>query len=141
MRYVNNFSLLPGANSHWLAGFVAGDGHFSINFRDSGRIIYTFDITQHILDVQLMKNIVVFLGCGTVYTRANRCDIKVQDISSLAKIIIPLFKAHPLCNIKEVDFIYFCTAIDIISQKDHKTVDGLTKIKAIVLRMNNRSSK
>nr|QCQ69107.1 LAGLIDADG endonuclease [Powellomyces hirtus] len=136
-QYVSDLS------SDWLAGFVAGDGHFSINIRSSGQVTYTFDITQHIRDEQLMKNIIEFLGCGNLDSRpdANRCDIKVQDISSLINIIVPLFKVHSLCSIKELDFIYFSNAVDLISYKEHLTVDGLAKIKVIVSKMNNRESK
>lgn len=61
-------SEIPDPN--WLAGFVAGEGHFIINIIKSSscklgfQVRLLFKITQHSRDSVLMQTIVGYLGCG-----------------------------------------------------------------------------
>ena len=43
--------------------------------------------------------------------------------------IIPFFKNHPIGTIKEKDFRDFTLAAELITNKDHLTLEGLAKIK------------
>lgn len=65
-------------NGDWLAGFVNGDGSFSINIReetaDRGlEIRLNFNITQHIRDFDLLKSFIDLLLCGNVYKYKDSC--------------------------------------------------------------------
>ena len=82
-----------------------------------------------------------FFNCGAVYIRSNsspsqRCDFIVQDINLLLDNIIPHFDLYPIFNLKNKDFICFKKALDMIKSKKHLTQEGLDKIKALNLEMN-----
>nr|YP_009517192.1 LAGLIDADG homing endonuclease [Blastosporella zonata]AYE93089.1 LAGLIDADG homing endonuclease [Blastosporella zonata] len=137
-------------NPHWVSGFVAGDGGFSIVFRSSNSIILKqqvscrFQITQHIKDIELMNLFSKFFNCGTVYVRSNsshRCDFVVQDINLLLSNIIPHFEIYPIFNLKYQDYICFKKALNIIKQKQHLTLEGLDFIKTLKLEMNSNRLK
>lgn len=69
-------------NGDWLAGFVNGDGSFSINIReetaDRGlEIRLNLNITQHIRDFDLLKSFIDLLKCGNVYKYKDSCIFQV----------------------------------------------------------------
>nr|UEK25993.1 hypothetical protein [Mutinus fleischeri] len=65
-------ALPDNLNPHWLSGFVAGDGGFSIGIRtETGQIYFRFHVTQHSRDSSLMNLVVKFVGCGKVNIRSN----------------------------------------------------------------------
>ena len=68
---------MPNAlNPYWVSGFIAGDGCFNVGVRATGALYYTMNVAQHIRDLDMMRMLVTFFGCGAVYPRAllNRCD-------------------------------------------------------------------
>lgn len=75
--YPRTMTGVSGIPLDWLAGFISGDGNFSITL---GRVnllgIRTtrlfFSITQHIKDLPLMKSLVEVLGCGFVIIYENK---------------------------------------------------------------------
>lgn len=87
-----NLNLPDNLNPHWVSGFVAGDGGFSIYVRPAKdyllleKVYCRFHIAQHSKDIALMRLFIKFFGCGVVNLRSNlstpRCDFIVQDITS-----------------------------------------------------------
>lgn len=54
---------------YWLAGFITGESNFTISiFKSTTKTGYAvrliFRITQHYRDIELMKSLVDYLGCG-----------------------------------------------------------------------------
>lgn len=100
---------------HWVSGFVGGDGCFSISINKSSskklgsQVILDFRVTQHIRDIELLKNFVVTLGCGRVRVRPNgfACDFIVTRFSDIIEKIIPFFEKYPLQGIKRLDYTDF----------------------------------
>ena len=138
-------NLPKNLNPHWVSGFVAGDGGFSIYVKSAKdyiikeKVYSRFHITQHSVDQELMKLFIKFFSCGVVNVRSTspRCDYIVQDISSLSKLIIPHFDRYPLWTIKHKDYLCFRECISIIVLKQHITKEGLNRIKSLNLKMNN----
>lgn len=95
-----------------------------------------FQITQHIKDKLLMKNIRTYLKCGYLSARGDIIDFKVTNFHDILKIIIPIFEKYPLLGIKHKDFQAFKLAADIISNKEHLTEEGLSSIREIKSGMN-----
>ena len=141
-RIVN---LPKNLNPYWVSGFIAGDGRFSIYVRSAkdytlGEKVYCrFYITQHSMDQELMYLFIKFFGCGVLNVRSTspRCDYIVQDISSLFKFIVTHFDTYPLLTIKQKDYLCFRECINILVFKQHLTLEGLNRIKALNLQMNN----
>lgn len=146
------FVTLPSnLNPHWVSGFVAGDGGFSIYVRSAkdyalGEKVYCrFHIAQHSKDLELMQLFIKFFSCGKVEVRSNtstpRCDYIVQDTSFLIDKIISHFYLYPLLNLKHQDFLCFREALLLIKEKKHLTREGLDKIKSLNLEMNSNRLK
>ncbi len=69
----------------WMAGFVSGDGCFSVAENKSSSKIYVrlvFSISQHSRDSSLMSSLVDFFGCGAYRsTSANRTTVYFECMS------------------------------------------------------------
>jgi len=86
-------NLPSNLHPHWVSGFVAGDGGFSVYVKSAkdysiGEKVYlNFHVTQHSKDLDLIKLFIKFFGCGVVHTRpalkTPRCDFSVQNIYSV----------------------------------------------------------
>ena len=56
----------PPLNPAFLAGLIDGDGSFFVTFLAGGRVKVGFHITQHIALQDLLENVLMFFGCGTI---------------------------------------------------------------------------
>lgn len=65
----------------------------------------------------------------------------VNSLKDLIEVIIPFFDKYPLVTQKQGDYILFKQAIELIKNKEHLTVEGLTKIVSIKASMNKGLSK
>lgn len=140
--HLANSSDFAKIDPYWISGFTAGDGSFSIRTVKSTTTYHAglrFRITQHIRDAHLLGLIAEYLGCGKVYTRANKlaCDLEVFTFNDNFQKIIPFFKKFPIRTVKEKDFKDFCTIADMLKNKEHSTPQGLALIKDIKSKMNN----
>ena len=149
------------SDPNWLAGFVSGEGCFSIHVEKStstktgSRVWSRFQITQHSRDEQLMKSLQEYLGCGRYYSKSNKDlgDFLVTRLSDITDKIIPktaggrlgfsrlagletLFEKYPIFGVKTLDFRDFCKASKLIKDKTHLTESGLDKIRLIKAGMN-----
>jgi len=95
-RDVYNNINIPDSN--WLAGFSEGESCFYISIykSENSRLGYAvqlvFKITQHYRDIELLKNISNYLGCGRVEKRKSKaCDFTVTSFKSFDEKIIPFF--------------------------------------------------
>jgi hypothetical protein len=82
-------------------------------------------------------------GVGTITdsNTSNSVLYRVSDLSSLNNIIIPHFEKFPLITKKWADFKLFKMVIEIMSRKEHLTIEGLHKIVAIKASMNKGLSE
>jgi LAGLIDADG endonuclease len=100
-RDVYNNINIPDSN--WLAGFSEGESCFYISIYKSERsrlgfaVQLVFKITQHSRDIELLKSISNYLGCGRVEKRRSEaCDFTVTSLKSFDEKIIPFFLENPL---------------------------------------------
>jgi hypothetical protein len=79
----------------------------------------------------------IFGGLGHFY-EANGGDGILLDISSMKGLIkvINYLDRYPLITKKRADYELFKLVVDIISRKEHLTMDGLRKIVGIRASMN-----
>ena len=128
----------------WMAGFVAGEGCFSIRITKSltmktgFQVQLRFQITQHSIDKVFMESLVNFWGCGKVFLRfrENKVDFQVLKIKDLSEKVIPLFQSISLQGVKHQDFLDFCKAVEIMKAKGHLTKEGLDQIRILKMGMN-----
>ncbi len=89
-------------------------------------------------DIDLLKSIQFFFGVGVVVSRkaTNSVMYSVNSLKDLTNVIIPHFCKFPLLTKKGVDFLLFKSAVNIIEQRKHLTVEGLNQIVSIRAAMN-----
>jgi hypothetical protein len=97
-----------------------------------------YNLTQHIIDEELMKSLINFWGCGMVYKRSkeDKVDFQISKFGDLTDKVIPLFQRISLQGVKSKDFSDFCKAADIMKVKGHLTQEGLDQILRIKAGMN-----
>ena len=129
---------------YWLSGFVCGDGTFRVSESKSS---YTksgfafrlfFSICQSKRDKSLMESLVNYLSCGSWIENESKSygELVVSKFSDIETKIIPLFEKYPMYGDKQLDFESFKKVSQIISVKDHLTIEGREKINEIRAGMN-----
>jgi len=129
---------------NWFAGFVAGEGCFLVSINNSAdnrlgfQVKLVFKITQHSRDEQLMRSLVVYLGCGKYYPRSGRDsgEFIVSSISDITDKIIPFFQNFPIQGVKCLDYLDWCKVAELMKYKAHLTQEGLDQIRKIKAGMN-----
>ena len=128
-------------DSHWISGFVSAEGNFDVRMprgKLGTRVELRFRISQHIRDIQLMEEIVEYLGSGKIYKYSGKSAISLSivDFSVITKIIIPLFNKNPLIGIKLYDYLDWCKIHNLMLNRYHLTAEGLVSIREIKAGMN-----
>lgn len=138
---LNNF-----IDGNWIAGFVTGDGSFTLGMQKekSSRFGFAFGlrfiISQDLRDEILIKKInESFNNQG--YLKINYKNNLIELIFSkrilLKEIIIPFFNKYKLYGNKALDFKDFSEGVELISKKIHFKIDGFNQVKELYLGMNN----
>ena len=135
------------SNPSWLAGFTSADGSFMVRILNSpdrvlnAKVQLEFNLTQHMRDEQLMKNIAKYLDCGGIYLNKNASVYRVLKLSDIIEKIIPLFQKYPIRGVKSQDFSDFVKVAELMKENKHLTPGGLKKIKEIKVGMNSGRSE
>lgn len=114
----------------WLAGFISGEGCFSISIvksqfvKQGYQVQLRFRLTQHIRDVQLMESLVSYLG-GRVTKSREAVDLQVTKLSDLTDKVLPQLEKYPIQGVKFQDYCDFIKAVEIVKNKSHLTAEGL----------------
>jgi len=131
-------------NPDWLAGFTSGvlDGCFMIKTNNSSsprlglQVQLEFNLSQHSRDERLMRSLIDYFDCGSVYFHREKIDYRIRKFSDLTDKVIPLFNKYPIIGVKSKDFADFCKAAELIKNKAHLSQDGLDQIRKIKAGMN-----
>jgi hypothetical protein len=79
------------------------------------------------------------LGCGRIYHLEYEryakwrphVKLKVSNFTDIYTKIIPFFKQYPPQAKKRLQFERFCQVAELIKTKDHLTIEGVERIKAL----------
>ena len=110
---------------HWLAGFVSGEGCFSVDILKSKTtsigflVMLRFRLTQHSRDEELLINLVTYLGCGYYAKGASGAAgyFICAKLSDIQEKIIPFFTKYPIHGVKAFDFADWCKVAELINEK------------------------
>jgi len=131
---------------NWITGFTNGDGCFFVYITKSSStklgetVRIKFQITQHIRDNELMKNLITYFQCGRIeYTSQNSwINFVVTNFKDITDKIIPFFDKYTIQGIKALDYLCFKEIAGLMKDKAHLTKEGLYKIRLIKSKMNSQ---
>ena len=134
-------------NPLWVTGFTDAEGCFSIivviNSMLNIKIRFSFEINLHSKDIDILYKIKnYFSEIGSIYLRKNKelAVYRVSSVDELCDIIIPHFDKYPLITRKYIDFYFWCKALNLIRNKEHKTSIGLMKVLKYYATINRGAS-
>jgi len=140
---INKYEIIKDIpDSNWVAGFASGEGCFrvrifeSANHKTGYQVQLRFQITQHNRDKNLMEKLVEYLGCGFISERGDIVDFHVTKFNDVYHKIIPFFEKYQIIGVKLENFNDFCKVANLVNNKEHLTLEGLTKIRELKLKMN-----
>ena len=123
----------------YIAGFVDGEGSFSLIICDTGKGVRfrpTLKIKLKADDTKLLKAIRDFVGCGDIFCTDDNYAITWQTscIQDCYNIIIPFFDKYPLRGQKAETYQLWKEAVNILIQKPYLPYTYKEKIELIELR-------
>lgn len=126
-RPVINTENIP--DPYWIAGFVSGEGNFSVHITKSTnkigkRVQLRFKVTQHERDLKLLEVLIRYLGTGSIYKYPNQPAVclTVVNFSDITNIIIPLFDKNTLVGVKLYDYFDWCKIHKLMLEGSHLTM-------------------
>ena len=131
-------------NPHYIAGFIDGEGSFSISIgkhkttKNGFDIRPEFEIELRKDDQEILERILVTIGCGKIYDCSYErygwyphAKYKITSSKDLRDYLFPFIDACPLQAKKAEMYKRFKTIVMMVLNKDHLTSEGLQKIQTI----------
>ena len=135
-------------DAEWITGFVDGEGcfHVGINphadMRSGYQVLPEFTVVQHERDVELLRALQVYFGCGVVRTNhGDRWAYRVRGKKDLLQRIVPFFIEYPLKSEKRAVFESFRRVLEMMREGDHLAPQGVDRIRRIAGEMNRGRSR
>ena len=136
-----NVNLLCNENFlEWFRGFVDAEGSFVVRAQYTNAFKFSFQITLHVDDVNVLYFINQSLGFGRVWIGKRVAVFKVESISDIKKII-DIFIDRPLNTTKYLNFLDFKKAHELYTSNSKGNKMKLKqKIDNTILYMNSKRS-
>jgi len=131
--------------SPWfVTGLIEGEGCFSVSFSLRKRLKLgietrpSFSISLNKRDLELIKTIKEFFGCGAVrYSKNDRTyKFEVRSVSDLVGHVIPHFQQYQLIGSKLNDFRLFVKICKEVHGNMHRNEGHLRQIIEQAYKMN-----
>ena len=130
----------------WVAGFVDGEGCFSVSIhrnayaRSTGgwQLHPVFHVYQHQRYRGVLEALVRFFGCGRLRPKGPKSSVWTYAVDSnvdLAHHVIPFFERYRLV-VKHDDFRHFATIVGAMRRKEHLTAEGFERLVRLAYAMN-----
>ena len=129
----------------YLAGFIDGEGCFSVSIRRSkyAHLRWTinplFQVYQHKSNSKVLFICKDVFGCGYVSKKGGNPScftFCVDKISDLTQKVIPFFDIYRLIGEKYQNYLLFKQIVVEIERKTHKTKDGFLYLTDLAFQMN-----
>jgi len=102
-----------------------------------------FSIVVDKKDLFLLDSIKAFFGgIGSIKKNGNSTfSYRIESSQQILKLIIPFFDKYPLITEKVGDYILFKKVVELMSNKEHLTKEGLYKIVSLKASINKGLSE
>ena len=131
-------------DARWISGFVDGEGCFHVSINKSQKmsigwqVLPEFRVVQHERDESVLQELQQFFDAGKVVTNHDtRKELRIRKLNDLKKIVL-FFKQNKLRTGKKKNLEIFGEILELMENKKHLTVDGLTKIANLCWSMNRK---
>jgi hypothetical protein len=135
----------------WVAGFVDGEGCFSVSIhrnelaRPTGgwHVQPTFQVSQHRAQRHILESLRGFFDCGQVRSKGPNSSVDVYTVHStiqLEEAIIPFFRQYRL-RVKGDDFAVFAQIVRAIRTRSHHHPDVFNEVVRLAYSMNARGKQ
>ena len=131
-------------DARWVSGFVDGEGCFHVSINKSQKmsigwqVLPEFRVVQHERDESVLQELQKFFDAGKVVTNHDtRKELRIRKLDDLKKIVL-FFKQNKLRTGKKKNLEIFGEILELMENKKHLTVDGLTKIANLCWLMNRK---
>ncbi len=131
-------------NAYYVTGLVEGEGSFSVSFNIRRMLNVgietspSFSISLNQRDLELLKSIKEFFGCGGIkFSRVDRTyKYEVRAVKDLFKKIIPYFRNFPQKGSKQKDLELFAKICEMVNANLHLDPSYLREIIEMAYKMN-----
>lgn len=128
----------------YITGLSEGEGCFCVSFTKRAKLNVgietrpSFSISLNRRDVELIKQVRNFFGCGGIrYSKSDRTfKFEVRNITDLVKKVIPHFETYPLVGEKKEDFAKFKEICKMVRANLHLSKKHLAIIVDLAYAMN-----
>jgi hypothetical protein len=104
-----------------------------------------FVVVQGASSITALETLRDFFGCGRINRNERRDNHReplyryvVRRFADLSEIIVPFFEQYPLLTAKHENFRKFMEVLELMKQRRHLDLLGLSEIERIVETMNRR---
>lgn len=131
---------------HWTAGFVDGEGSFSVaiikypQLKSGWMINPVFQVYQHEKDRYVLELMQEVFQKGRIYRKSGIhpvLNFSIDSRRNLIEAVIPFFDRYPLIT-KQDAYDKFRTIVMMMERKEHQTTHGFKKIVDIAFSMNQK---
>lgn len=142
-------------NPHYIAGFVDGEGSFSISIgrhktlKRGFEVRPEFEIELRADDQEILERILVTIGCGRIYDLSYErygwyphvVKYKITSIKDLRDFLFPFFDRYRLQAKKAEVYGFFKEIVLMLCNKEHLSDVGFEKILRLRKEMRKRGKK
>jgi hypothetical protein len=131
-------------NPHYVAGFIDGEGSFSISIgkhktlRRGFEVRPEFEIELRADDREILERILITIGCGSIYDCSYErygwyphVKYKVTSIKKMRDILFPFLDQYPLQAKKAKSYKLFREIVLMVCKKEHLHDEGFGRIVAL----------
>ena len=135
-------------SADYIVGLTDGEGCFYVNVRErnsrwSPKVETHFYIKLREDNKELLEEVRESFGCGAVYfQKENRPNhsccyrFEINSQKDIREVLIPFFEKNPLRSPKKNDFGLFRQIVLLVQTNEHKTDEGLKRIRNLRMQMN-----
>ncbi len=146
-RAPSNPTLQSVLSCEYVAGFVDAEGVFSVSIVEGKyskpQVSLSLRVSQKAHSAGILNDLQKFFGAGTVGKPAKRnqvCEFSIKKLSDIISKVIPFFEKNPLVTSKQLNFLSFKKAAQLVISGEYLTDEGLNKLKELKANMNTGRS-
>jgi len=147
----NNIYIL---SLEYILGLFEGDGSITIQLKPNPshktgkQVVLIFEIHQHAIDMDLLKAISIYLGCGKVEIgrKVGAADtwvyrLRISTQIDILNILLPILQPQSMMlNKREHDLKFFICACLLVKDKKHTTIEGQSELANITSELSSKLS-